>query len=197
MGPITLPRMRGVRREKALTRRPGGTGPAPTPAGRGREGTVNAEAAEDRGGREAGRSDRDDRRVAPGDVGASAGRPLASGGRLAASRERDGRDPASRGLWLPSVVIAPLLLPLASAATRHWLVEAGATVCVAGGFIAAPFLTVTAWIGLALPRRMLLHQASTALFLVAILWMAAALIGAHLHHHRQPAHATGRPDKRE
>ena len=85
------------------------------------------------------------------------------------------------------VFIVPLLLPLASAATRHWLIEAGATLCVAGGFIAAPFLTLAAWIGLALPQRMVLHQASTALFVIAILWMAAALIGAHLHHNRRRA----------
>lgn len=110
-------------------------------------------------------------------------------------QEREGRAQAGGGLTLPAMLIAPLLVPLASQATRHWLVEAGATLCVAGGFIAAPFLTVTAWIGLALPRRVLLHQASTALFLIAILWMAAALIGAHLHHHHQPAHATGGPDQ--
>jgi uncharacterized membrane protein YGL010W len=67
------------------------------------------------------------------------------------------------------------------------MIEAGATLCVAGGFIAAPFLTLAAWIGLALPQRMVLHQASTALFVIAILWMAAALIGAHLHHNRRRA----------
>ncbi|HKS68785.1 MAG TPA: hypothetical protein VJQ45_00085 [Ktedonobacterales bacterium] len=96
-----------------------------------------------------------------------------------------------RGRQALPALVALLLVPLASAATRHWLIEVGATLCVAGGFIAAPFLTVTAWIGLALPPRMLLHQASTALFLVAILWMAAALIGAHLHHNRRTARETG------
>lgn len=79
------------------------------------------------------------------------------------------------------------LLALAAPQTRHWLAETGATLCVAGGIIAAPVLTLAAWIGLALPPRMLLHQASTALFLVAIIWMAAALIGAHLHHDRRAA----------
>jgi hypothetical protein len=80
----------------------------------------------------------------------------------------------------------PILMPLPSAALRHWLIEAGTTACVAGGFIAAPFLTVTAWIGLALPARAFLHHLSTALFLIAILWMAAALIGAHLHENHRP-----------
>lgn len=79
------------------------------------------------------------------------------------------------------------LLALAAPQARHWLAETGATLCVAGGIIAAPVLTLAAWIGLALPPRMLLHQASTALFLVAIIWVAAALIGAHLHHDRRAA----------
>jgi hypothetical protein len=94
---------------------------------------------------------------------------------------------------------APRALPLALAAcltwlalvvahpqARHWLVETSATLCVLGGFLAAPVLTVAAWIGLALPERMPLHQASTTLFLVAVIWMALALIGAHLHHERHP-----------
>jgi hypothetical protein len=108
-----------------------------------------------------------------------------------------GRVQATHELRLPAILVTSLLIPLTSDTTRHWLVEVGATLCVAGGFIAAPFLTLAAWIGLALPRRVLLHEASTALFMVAILWMAAALIGAHLHHHRHPAHATGPADEGE
>lgn len=108
-----------------------------------------------------------------------------------ARRAADAQASAVRGERLLPALVALLVVPLASAATRHWVIEAGATLCVAGGFIAAPFLTMTAWIGLALPPRMPLHQASTALFLVAILWMAAALIGAHLHHNRRAARATG------
>ena len=110
---------------------------------------------------------------------------------------KDERPIATRGRQALPALVGLLLVPLASAATRHWLIEAGATLCVAGGFIAAPFLTVTAWIGLALPPRMPLHQASTALFLVAILWMAAALIGAHLHHNRRTARATGHAEDGE
>ena len=80
--------------------------------------------------------------------------------------------------WLALVVTSPQ--------ARHWLAEASATLCVLGGFLAAPVLTVAAWIGLALPERMPLHQASTTLFLVAVIWMALALIGAHIHHERHP-----------
>ena len=140
----------------------------------------------------------------PGEAGLATTLEARAGDAGASGEQRiehvgDGRERAGGAHWLtlPLAFAAPLLVPLASQATRHWLVEAGATLCVAGGFIAAPFLTVTAWIGLALPRRVLLHQASTALFLIAILWMAAALIGAHLHHHHQPAHAAGGPDRGE
>ncbi|MFI5272947.1 MAG: hypothetical protein ACHQ4H_07945 [Ktedonobacterales bacterium] len=97
---------------------------------------------------------------------------------------RDHKSFVSRSRQHLMVLFAPLFLLLASAGPRHWLAQAVATFCVAGGFVAAPFLTVTAWIGLALPPQVLLHRASTALFLMAIIWMAAALIGAHLHHHR-------------
>lgn len=89
---------------------------------------------------------------------------------------------ALRGVAFARLALAAPLL--AAPQARHWLAETGATLCVAGGFIAAPVLTLAAWIGLALPPRVLLHQASTALFVIAIIWMAAALIGAHLHHNR-------------
>jgi hypothetical protein len=87
-------------------------------------------------------------------------------------------------LWF---VILPIFLVLLNSQARHWLSEALATVTVVGGFLAAPILTLMAWIGLALPEGVLLHRASTAMFLIAIIWMAFALIGAHLHHHRHYA----------
>jgi uncharacterized membrane protein YGL010W len=87
----------------------------------------------------------------------------------------------------PAAVLIWLALVVANPQARHWLAEASATLCVLGGFLAAPVLTVAAWIGLALPERMPLHQASTPLFLIAVIWMALALIGAHLHQERHPA----------
>ncbi|MGO8946609.1 MAG: hypothetical protein ACLQUY_02875 [Ktedonobacterales bacterium] len=74
------------------------------------------------------------------------------------------------------------LVFLSSGVARHWIGESAATVCVVGGFIAAPILTITAWIGMAVPNLLLLHRMSTPLFLVAVIWLALALIGAHLHH---------------
>lgn len=84
------------------------------------------------------------------------------------------------------LVLAPAIAFIASTQVRHWLGELMATVCVVGGFVAAPLLTVTAWVGLALPARMPLHRASTTLFLVAVIWLALALISAHCYQQIQP-----------
>lgn len=92
-----------------------------------------------------------------------------------------GARPVIFGLILSAA--STLVLIATNPQVRHWLVEAFATFCVLGGFLAAPLLTVLAWIGLALPEHIPLHQASTTLFLIAIIWMALALISAHLHHY--------------
>ncbi len=84
------------------------------------------------------------------------------------------------------LIIAPVVAFLASTQVRHWLGELMATVCVVGGFIAAPLLTVTAWVGLALPAHVPLHRASTTLFLVAVIWLALALVCAHCYQQMQP-----------
>jgi hypothetical protein len=78
-----------------------------------------------------------------------------------------------------------LLVLVSSGAARHWIAESAATVCVVGGFIAAPILTITAWIGMAAPNLLLLHRVSTPLFLIALIWLTLAFISAHLHHSRQ------------
>lgn len=89
------------------------------------------------------------------------------------------------------LILAPAMALIASTHVRHWLGEVMATVCVVGGFIAAPLLTVAAWIGLALPPNMPLHRASTTLFLVAVIWLALALISAHCYHLMQPRQPEG------
>lgn len=83
------------------------------------------------------------------------------------------------------LILAPVVAFMASTQVRHWLGELMATVCVVGGFVAAPLLTVTAWVGLALPARVPLHRASTTLFLVAVIWLALALICAHCYQQMQ------------
>lgn len=80
------------------------------------------------------------------------------------------------------VIIIPLLTLLLSSQARHWMVEAISTACVLGGFILAPVLTLAAWVGMVLPAHVFLHQLSTTLFAVALIWICAALVGAHVHH---------------
>lgn len=77
------------------------------------------------------------------------------------------------------IALAPVVAALASPQVRHWLVEAAANLLVLGGFIAAPILTVVAWVGLMLPKRLPLHQISSTLFVVALVWVAAGLLIAH------------------
>jgi hypothetical protein len=83
-------------------------------------------------------------------------------------------------------LVGIFLVLLSSGAARHWIAESAATFCVVGGFIAAPILTITAWIGMIAPN-VLLHRVSTPLFLIALIWLALAFISAHLHHSRQQA----------
>lgn len=81
------------------------------------------------------------------------------------------------------IALAPVVVALASPQLRHWLAEAMANLLVLGGFIAAPILTVVAWIGLMLPSRLPLHQLSSTLFVVALIWVAAGLLIAHMVDH--------------
>lgn len=82
-------------------------------------------------------------------------------------------------------LVGIVLVLLSSGVARQWMVESAATICVVGGFVAAPILTLTAWVGMMTPNLLLLHRVSTLLFLVAIIWLALAFIGAHLHHSQE------------
>jgi hypothetical protein len=84
-------------------------------------------------------------------------------------------------------LVGILLVLLSSGAARHWMAESAATVCVVGGFTAAPILTITAWIGMIAPNLPLLHRLSTLLFLIALIWLTLAFVSAHLHHSRRQA----------
>ena len=91
-------------------------------------------------------------------------------------------------VWQAVVIaLAPVVVTLTSPHVRHWLVEAAANLLVLGGFIAAPILTVVAWVGLLLPSRLPLHQLSSTLFAVALIWVAAGLLIAHMLHDTSPA----------
>ena len=107
------------------------------------------------------------------------------------ARHTDDRDAQRRGAIASArtlaLALAPLALLMVNASARHMLFEALMTVCVVGGFIAAPFLTVAAWIGVILPEHATLHIISTPLFVLALVWLAIAVVSAHLHdsHSRQ------------
>lgn len=73
----------------------------------------------------------------------------------------------------------PALGTLRGAPRRVWMAERTGTICVIGGFIAAPLLTMLAWAGLLLPATTPLHGGAEALFVVAIILLGLALVSAH------------------
>lgn len=101
-------------------------------------------------------------------------------GRLASSAWRQLRH---GGQWLIALplALAPLLALILGSQARHWLVEAFTTICVVGGILAAPILSLAAWVGMFLPEHVPLHRLSTALFAISLVWLGAALVGAHIH----------------
>jgi xanthosine utilization system XapX-like protein len=84
-----------------------------------------------------------------------------------------------------AMVVVPFIAFLANSHLRHWIIEVVTAACVLGGMIAAPVLALIGWVGLILPEQVPLHRASTTLFAVAVVWVAAALIGAHWHNTSQ------------
>jgi hypothetical protein len=89
---------------------------------------------------------------------------------------------------------------LASEALRHWLGMTLANVCIVGGVLAAPLVSLAGWIGMALPAHAPLHVASPMLFTSALIWLALAIIGAHLQHAptaTAPSHRPSSPQKEQ
>lgn len=83
-------------------------------------------------------------------------------------------------IWPALLVVLVITFGLlASPTTRQWLSTAFATVAIVGGILAAPIISVVAWIGVTLPDHAPLHQAAPTLFIGAMLWMAMAFVSAH------------------
>jgi hypothetical protein len=86
------------------------------------------------------------------------------------------------GLWqvaLASLTVAMGLLT--NETVRHWLGLALANVCIVGGVVAAPIVSLLVWVGMALPEHAPLHTAAPMLFTIALIWLCIAIVGAHAH----------------
>jgi len=68
---------------------------------------------------------------------------------------------------------------LARESPRHWLAMALTNVCIVGGVVAAPVVSLAGWVGMALPPRAPLHAAAPMLFTTALIWLCLAIVGAH------------------
>jgi hypothetical protein len=69
---------------------------------------------------------------------------------------------------------------VAMGSLRHTLVSLGANIAIIGGILATPIISVVAWIGMLLPASMPLHHAAPNLMVGALVWLALAIIGAHM-----------------
>jgi len=72
-----------------------------------------------------------------------------------------------------------LLTAVTGPMTRRMLAHTLANVCILGGIVGAPFISMLAWIGMVLPTTAPLHQAAPTLMTGALIWLALAIIGAH------------------
>lgn len=63
--------------------------------------------------------------------------------------------------------------------SRHWVSAVFAYIAIVGGIVAAPVISLVAWIGVSLPAHAPLHQAAPTLFIGAILWMVMGFVSAH------------------
>jgi hypothetical protein len=75
--------------------------------------------------------------------------------------------------------MAALLTAATGSMTRQMLAHTLANVCILGGIVGAPVISVLAWIGMVLSDTSPLHQAAPALMTGALIWLALAIIGAH------------------
>jgi hypothetical protein len=75
--------------------------------------------------------------------------------------------------------VAALAAVVTGQAARQWMAHAAANVCILGGIVGAPIISVVAWVGMVLPTKAPLHQAAPTLMLGALIWLGLAIVGAH------------------
>jgi len=88
-------------------------------------------------------------------------------------------------VWSAFLILLMVMISLlANPAYRQWTLTALSNIAIIGGILAAPLISVVAWIGVALPTHAPLHQAAPTLFIGALLWMAMGIVSAHARRER-------------
>ena len=83
-------------------------------------------------------------------------------------------------LWSALLIALMVTISLlANPAYRQWVLTALSNIAIIGGILAAPVISLVAWIGVTLPSHAPLHQAAPTLFIGALLWMAMGIVSAH------------------
>ena len=86
-------------------------------------------------------------------------------------------------VWSALLILLMVMISLLANPTyRQWMLTALANIAIIGGILAAPVISLVAWIGVALPAHAPLHQAAPTLFIGALLWMAMGIVSAHARH---------------
>lgn len=75
--------------------------------------------------------------------------------------------------------LAGLAAFLTGPVARQWLAHALANICILGGIVGAPCISVLAWVGMILPTRAPLHEMAPTLMTGALIWLGLAIVGAH------------------
>lgn len=97
-----------------------------------------------------------------------------------AAREGQPQTNMTWRIWAALLVVVTIVYRLLENPTyRHWLIAALANIAIIGGIVAAPVISVVAWIGVALPVHAPLHQAAPTLFIGAMLWLVMGFVSAH------------------
>jgi hypothetical protein len=102
--------------------------------------------------------------------------PGTTGSGSARGRFRGARSGQQALMWN---AMAALLTAATGSTTRQMLAHSLANVCILGGIVGAPIISVLAWIGMVFPDTTPLHQAAPTLMTGALIWLALAIIGAH------------------
>jgi hypothetical protein len=94
---------------------------------------------------------------------------------------RNGRTWLFSGRHVATAALAVVAGLMLHPGLRQWAGHVLANVFILGGIVAAPVISIVGWIGTALPPRTALHEASSALFLGALIWLVLAIVAAHAH----------------
>ena len=108
-----------------------------------------------------------------------AGEPGGARGNNHGPSEQSNEPTRARRL-LSAALFSAVISALARSTTRQVVVYHAATVGILGGVVCTPVISVLAWVGMVLPEKATLHQLAPMLMTAALVWLALAIVLAHV-----------------